>query len=111
MRLEDVMKEFTCPKCSSSITGEKFALCSECNTAFRVDADAEFVDGIWRDLTTLSEVIDVEIGGIDGKDHPDYCDAYIEKAYVGETELTDSELEQLGELPGYVHNKVIEFIH
>ena len=30
-----------------------FVSCSHCNTLFKVDTDAEFIDGMWRDRTTL----------------------------------------------------------
>ena len=45
------------------------------------------------------EVTDVEVDGIDMKDYPDFCDAYIDSAKFVSSgkELTDVELEQLQE--------------
>ena len=44
-------------------------------------------------------VIDVEIDGIDMKDYPDFCDAYISEAKFKDTgkPLTDEQLEELHE--------------
>lgn len=44
------------------------------------------------------KVIDVEVDGIDMKDHPDYCDAYISEAkFENGKPLTDEQLEELQE--------------
>jgi len=45
----------------------------------------------------LGRDVKIEIDGIDLKDWPDFCDAYISEARYTDTgeELTDSELEQL----------------
>ena len=43
----------------------------------------------------LSEIDNIVFDGIDHKDYPDYCDAYIVSAdYMGR-EMTDKEIEQL----------------
>lgn len=44
-------------------------------------------------------VVDVEVDGIDHRDHPDYCDAYFSRAVFEDTgvELTGDELEALQE--------------
>jgi len=43
------------------------------------------------------DVVDVEIGGIDMNDYPDFCDGYIESAYnlTADRPCTEEELEQL----------------
>mgnify|MGYP005676459239 CR=1 FL=1 len=45
------------------------------------------------------EVTDVEVDGVDQKDYPDFCDAYIESAKFVSSgkELNDDELEKLKE--------------
>ena len=44
------------------------------------------------------KVVDVEIDGVDTTDYPDFCDAYFCAGYYEDgTELTDEELEELGE--------------
>lgn len=47
---------FECPICGCDINVEgeaKQVSCSACESLFLVCNDAEFVDGMWRDLTTL----------------------------------------------------------
>lgn len=41
----------------------------------------------------------VEVGGVDTKDYPDFCDAYLEEGYFIDTDedLTDAELDELQE--------------
>ena len=84
-------------------------------------------DAIFRIELDLSRVCDVEIEGIDPKDHPDYCDAYISSALYKELDgdtgpnsmethsvsyrdLTDKELDWLNEQRDYVYEKVMESI-
>ena len=45
------------------------------------------------------EVVDVQVDGVDSKDHPDYCDAYFSRAIFSDTgeELNDDELLKLTE--------------
>lgn len=45
-------------------------------------------------------VVDLEVDGVDGRDYPDFCDAYFCSAVWEDTgeQLTDDELIQLGEL-------------
>jgi Zn finger protein HypA/HybF involved in hydrogenase expression len=48
--------EYDCPKCDEPIKvreNDFFVVCPQCRTEWRVDVDAEFVDGHWRDLTRL----------------------------------------------------------
>lgn len=53
------------------------------------------------------EIDDVEVDGIDMRDYPKFCDAYISRAMWGDTgeELTDSELEELNENYEFVSEK------
>lgn len=41
---------------------------------------------------------DIEIDGIDMKDYPDFCDAYISSATYKGVELTDDQLDELNDL-------------
>ena len=47
----------------------------------------------------LNNITDIEIEGIDMRDYPDFCDAYISYAVWEDTgeELTDEELDKLNE--------------
>lgn len=49
-------------------------------------------------------VVDLEVDGVDSSDYPDFCDAYFSHAVWADTkeDLTDEELEELGEACGDV---------
>ena len=60
----------------------------------------------------FSEVTNIELGGVDMNDYPDFCDAYVEYAekLVG-TPLTDNELEEfsmLEETMDYINSNAYE---
>ena len=47
----------------------------------------------------IKNVTNIELGGVDMKDYPDFCDAYVESAEkLDGTPLTDVELEAFSEL-------------
>jgi hypothetical protein len=49
------------------------------------------------------KVVDLEVDGVDGKDYPDFSDAYFSGGcYEDGTDLTDAELIQLADLSGDV---------
>lgn len=56
----------------------------------------------------FNDITDIEIGGIDMNDYPDFCDAYVESAtFLDGTPLTDKQLDGLNELDdtvAYVNN-------
>ena len=65
----------------------------------------------------LSQLVDIEVDGIDTSDFPDFCDAFISSAAV-ETrdgqyrELTDDELDWLNdECPDFVYEEVYKTIY
>jgi hypothetical protein len=45
----------------------------------------------------LGQLADIEIDGVDARDYPDFCDAFISRAVWKETgiELTEHELERI----------------
>ncbi len=51
--------ELTCPNCEHDVEVDyditKEVTCVNCNTILKLENDAEFVDGSWRDLSTLVE--------------------------------------------------------
>ncbi len=63
-----------------------------------------------RSFTALdySKVEDVEIDGIDTRDDPDFCDAYVASATYKGREMTDAELDRLNEDRDYVYQKTID---
>jgi len=51
-------KEYPCPYCADEVIVDENDIdgsCLSCGTIYKVNRDAEFVDGVWRDLTNLSE--------------------------------------------------------
>ena len=44
-----------------------------------------------------SKISNVQVGGVDMSDYPDFCDAYIESADYGDREMTDEELDILNQ--------------
>lgn len=58
-------------------------------------------------------VVDLDIDGIDMRDYPDFCDAYIAGAIWEDTEesLTDEELEELNDDRDLVYELVLERIY
>jgi hypothetical protein len=56
----------------------------------------------------LSKVCDVEVDGIDTRDYPDFCNAYISEAWYQDTngvrELTEEEL-------NYINDECGDFVY
>ena len=55
-------------------------------------------------------ITDIEVDGIDTRDYPDFCDAYISNANYGDREMTDEELEQLNDDSDFVYDQVMKWI-
>ena len=59
----------------------------------------------------LSRVVDVELDGVDFGDYPDFCDAYISRAYYEKDdgtfrELTDDEYDEVNEDYDFVYSHI-----
>lgn len=54
--------EYPCPSCEEDvrvpIPPSAYVVCQHCKTQLEIHPDAEFYDGLWHDLTTLSIVDD-----------------------------------------------------
>ena len=58
------------------------------------------------------ELLDnITIDGIDHRDHPDYCDAFIDSADYDGKEMTDEQLDELNEDYELVHELVWDKLH
>ena len=58
------------------------------------------------------ELLDnVVLSGIDHRDHPDYCDAFIDSADYDGKEMTDEQLDELNEDYELVHELVWDKLH
>lgn len=58
-----------------------------------------------------SKLSDLQVDGIDRRDVPDFCDAYIAYGSYDGRELTDEELDMLNEDSGFVYDLVMERIY
>ena len=55
----------------------------------------------------LDRISNIELGGIDTNDYPDFCDAFIESAEIDGVELTDAELDELNCNSEFVYQCVL----
>ncbi len=55
-----------------------------------------------------SKIENIVFDGIDKKDHPDYCDAYIVSADYNGTPMDDVEIEELNKDSEFVHEQFIK---
>jgi hypothetical protein len=58
-----------------------------------------------------SRISDVEVGGIDFSDYPDFCDAYIDSAKVDGREATDEEMDEINDDRDFVYEQVLNTIY
>jgi len=58
----------------------------------------------------LDKISNIELGGIDHDDYPDFCNAFIESAEYDGVELTDAELEELNCNRDFVYDCVLNEI-
>ncbi len=58
-----------------------------------------------------SQISNVQIDGIDTKDYPDFCDAYISSAEYKGQPMTEEQLEVLNQDGDYVYEKVMSYLY
>ena len=58
-----------------------------------------------------SKISDVEVDGINFKDFPDFCDAYISAASYDGREMTEDELDVINADFDYVHECVRKIVY
>ena len=58
----------------------------------------------------LDKIKNIELGGIDTNDYPDFCDAFIESAEYDGVELTDAEIEELNCNSEFVYDCVLKHL-
>lgn len=56
-------------------------------------------------------ISNIEFDGINHKDSPDYCDAYIVSADYDGVIMTDGQLELLNADRGYVYGKLMDYLY
>ncbi len=52
------------------------------------------------------KIDNIEVDGIDTKDYPDFCDAFIASAYYDGKSMTDGQLDELNEDRDFVYECV-----
>jgi len=58
-----------------------------------------------------SKITNVQVDGIDTKDAPDFCDAYITSAQYDGRPMTEEELEELNDDGDFVYEQVIKWLY
>lgn len=58
----------------------------------------------------LSKFEDIELGGINTSDYPDFVDTFISSAYYEGIECSDEQLDWLNEQNSFVYDKVLEYL-
>ena len=56
------------------------------------------------------KIDNIEIDGIDTKDYPDFCDAYISSADYDGVPMTDEQLDELNEDGNYVYGHIMDYL-
>ena len=56
------------------------------------------------------KIDNIEIDGIDTKDYPDFCDAYIVSADYDGVPMTDKQLDELNEDGDYVYEHIMDYL-
>jgi hypothetical protein len=59
----------------------------------------------------LTKIDSIEIEGIDHRDAPDYCDAYIANCDIDGREATEQELETINDNSDFVYEQVMNWIY
>ena len=56
------------------------------------------------------KIDNIEVDGIDTKDYPDFCDAYIVSADYDGVPMTDEQLDELNEDGDYVYGHIMDYL-
>jgi hypothetical protein len=59
----------------------------------------------------FTKIDNVQVGGIQGWDAPDFCDAYIESCDIEGVPATDEQLDFINSNSDFVHEKVMKFVY
>jgi hypothetical protein len=58
-----------------------------------------------------TKISNIEFDGIDHKDYPDYCDAYIVNADYDGVEITEEQLEEINDNRDFVYEKLMDYLY
>ena len=62
-----------------------------------------------KEVMDYKKIDNIEIDGIDTKDYPDFCDAYISSADYDGVPMTDKQLDELNEDGDYVYGHIMDY--
>lgn len=104
--------KFFCEKCSKMGCPGDFGHYTF-NLSLWIDKKKQKFKAWIRSLSDFdySKIDDIEVDGIDTKDYPDFCDAYISSATYKGKEMTESQLEKLNENSSFVYECVIDQLY
>jgi hypothetical protein len=63
-----------------------------------------------KEVMDYKKIDNIEIDGIDTKDYPDFCDAYIVSADYDGVPMTDKQLDELNEDGDYVYGHIMDYL-
>ena len=63
-----------------------------------------------KEVMDYKKIDNIEIDGIDTKDYPDFCDAYISSADYNGVPMTDKQLDELNEDGDYVYGHIMDYL-
>jgi hypothetical protein len=63
-----------------------------------------------KEKIDYKKIDNIEIDGIDTKDYPDFCDAYISSADYDGKPMTDEQLDELNEDGDYVYGHIMDYL-
>jgi hypothetical protein len=63
-----------------------------------------------KEKMDYKKIDNIEIDGIDTKDYPDFCDAYISSADYDGLPMTDEQLDELNEDGDYVYEHIMDYL-
>ena len=63
-----------------------------------------------KKIMDYKKIDNIEIDGIDTKDYPDFCDAYISSADYDGVPMTDEQLDELNEDGDYIYGHIMDYL-
>ena len=63
-----------------------------------------------KEVMDYKKIDNIEVDGIDTKDYPDFCDAYISSADYNGVPMTDKQLDELNEDGDYVYGHIMDYL-
>ena len=63
-----------------------------------------------KKIMDYKKIDNIEVDGIDTKDYPDFCDAYISSADYDGKPMTDEQLDELNEDGDYVYGHIMDYL-